>query len=57
MTNINCSSNCIYQEDGKCMMNNIQMNPIFDGSDCIYYKENSSTSKSDQEILKNIGNA
>lgn len=46
MVNINCTSNCIYQQDGKCTLNNLNKpcqntNNLNLESKCIYF-ENSS---------------
>ncbi|MBR6504303.1 MAG: hydroxymyristoyl-ACP dehydratase [Clostridia bacterium] len=37
MTNINCSSNCIYQKDGKCTLEYITNNIAKSNSDCAYF--------------------
>ncbi|MFR0822317.1 MAG: hypothetical protein ACLU84_07010 [Clostridia bacterium] len=37
MTNINCSSNCIYQKDGKCAFENISEQKVTPNSNCAYY--------------------
>ena len=43
MVNINCTSNCIYQKDGKCTLNtlnnsSINTNNINTNSKCIYFQ-------------------
>ena len=38
MTNINCSSNCNYQKDGKCMLENVFETLITPTKDCAYFK-------------------
>lgn len=38
MTNINCSSSCLYQKDGKCTLENISVKSITPTDDCIYFK-------------------
>lgn len=39
MTNINCSANCIHEENGKCKLNHISItaNVMGYGTDCAYY--------------------
>lgn len=37
LININCSSNCEYQKDGKCHLDKIQIQKVSGNSDCIYY--------------------
>lgn len=37
LTNINCSSNCLYQKDGKCTLEKVDSKPIISTSDCIYF--------------------
>lgn len=39
MTTINCSLNCIHQEDGKCSLDKITVNTVSTGSDCVFYQE------------------
>ncbi len=39
MTNINCSSKCVYQKDGKCTLENISNNSITPVKDCVYFKD------------------
>lgn len=44
MVNINCTSNCIYQQDGKCTLNTlnktyINTSNINTNSKCIYFKD------------------
>ena len=39
MTNINCSSSCIYQKDGKCTLDNIDVKCVTPSEDCMYYKK------------------
>ncbi|MBE5806509.1 MAG: hydroxymyristoyl-ACP dehydratase [Clostridiales bacterium] len=40
MTNINCSSNCIFQKDGKCHLQNTNNQSINNSStQCSYFKE------------------
>ncbi|MFQ8988379.1 MAG: hypothetical protein ACLR6T_06815 [Intestinibacter sp.] len=39
MTNINCSENCIYQQDGKCCFENICEQKIKPNPSCAYYTE------------------
>lgn len=38
MTNINCSSSCLYQKEGKCTLDSISIKSITPTSDCIYFK-------------------
>ena len=42
MTTINCSSNCIHQQDGKCTLDNVTKNPKSVLSDCIFFEEKAS---------------
>jgi hypothetical protein len=37
LTNINCSSNCIYQKDGKCYFENISTTRVTPSNDCAYF--------------------
>lgn len=40
MVNINCSLNCIYQNDGKCMLQQIPATQKYSNNihlDCVYY--------------------
>lgn len=37
MTNINCSSSCLYQKDGKCTLENVSIKTITPTTDCIYF--------------------
>ncbi|MBO4292837.1 MAG: hydroxymyristoyl-ACP dehydratase [Clostridia bacterium] len=39
MTNINCSSNCFYQKDGKCQYSQISVSSLCTNSKCAYYKQ------------------
>lgn len=37
-TNINCSANCMYQQDGKCCLENVaKQSKITPNQDCIYF--------------------
>ena len=40
LTNINCSSNCKYQKDGKCELDKIQLQKFSGNTDCIYFVPN-----------------
>ncbi len=42
MTTINCSLNCMYQNDGKCTLDNTKVNPISSNSACVYFSEKNS---------------
>ena len=42
MTNINCSSNCIYQKDGKCTFDNIISKELTSNDNCAYFTEKTS---------------
>lgn len=44
MTNINCSSNCIYQKDGKCLYNFVHPCDLTSSSECAYFKSNNQDS-------------
>ena len=37
LTNINCTSNCIYQKDGKCNYELVDVSKISSSSDCAYF--------------------
>ena len=37
MTNINCSSNCVYQKDGKCCLENVSNQKFTPHGNCAYY--------------------
>ena len=37
LTNINCSSNCIFQKDGKFTLEAININYIAPFNDCAYF--------------------
>lgn len=50
MTTINCSSNCIHQEDGKCMLDHTHTNSISSSSDCIFFKERCGKQPNTQNI-------
>jgi hypothetical protein len=46
MTMINCSSKCIHQNDGKCMLEEAISETISTGTDCVFYNEKHVVSKS-----------
>ncbi len=37
MTNINCTSNCIYQKDGKCQLDNVTVVSNTLDRSCVYF--------------------
>lgn len=37
MTNINCSSDCVYQKDGKCCFENVAKQQVTPNNNCAYY--------------------
>ena len=37
MTTINCASNCIYQVEGTCTLDNISVNSISTLTDCLFF--------------------
>ena len=37
LTNINCSSDCVYQKDGKCCFENISKQQVTPNNNCAYY--------------------
>ncbi|MDR0978718.1 MAG: hydroxymyristoyl-ACP dehydratase [Lachnospiraceae bacterium] len=37
MTNINCSSSCIYQKEGKCTLDDVYADNKTITSDCAYF--------------------
>ncbi|NLK88410.1 MAG: hypothetical protein GX279_13140 [Clostridiaceae bacterium] len=39
MTMINCSSNCIHQKDGKCMLEEAISESVSTQADCVFFKE------------------
>lgn len=43
LTNINCSSNCAYQKDGKCILENVPLQKVTPSSDCAYFSPTIST--------------
>ena len=45
MTNINCSSNCIYQENGVCNLENNIIKKITSTKDCAYFVDSQVTKK------------
>ncbi len=45
MTMINCSSNCIHQQDGKCMLEEAISESASMDADCVFYKERSDRAK------------
>ncbi len=45
MTNINCSSSCLYQKDGKCTLEDISIKNITPSTDCIYFTKKINTKK------------
>lgn len=38
MTTINCSSNCIHQQDGKCTLENAFAGTLAVDTDCVFFK-------------------
>lgn len=38
VTNINCTSSCLYQKDGKCTLENVSVQITKPTNDCIYFK-------------------
>lgn len=44
MTNINCSSDCVYQKDGKCTLERVTAMAVISGDDnaCAYYAKEQS---------------
>ena len=45
LTNINCSSNCIYQKEGKCCYSKVFSSYISANSDCAYFSPNNKKKK------------
>ncbi len=39
MTTINCSSNCIHQQDGKCTLENAFAGTLAVDTDCVFFNE------------------
>lgn len=45
MTNINCSNDCIYQEDGKCRFESVMAMSVTHENNCAYYAKADDTIK------------
>lgn len=45
MTNINCTSNCVYQKDGKCQLDNVTAVSNTLNESCVYFTEKKEKSK------------
>lgn len=45
LININCSSNCKFQKDGKCNLDKVQNQKVSGNLDCIYFISNCQTQK------------
>ncbi|OQB16115.1 MAG: hypothetical protein BWY15_00244 [Firmicutes bacterium ADurb.Bin193] len=43
MTNINCSSDCIYQKDGKCKLESVTAMAVTPDNTCAYYAKEKNT--------------
>jgi len=43
MTNINCTSNCLYQKDGKCSLDNVTAVSVTSTDSCAYFVEKKDT--------------
>ncbi|MDK2799472.1 MAG: hypothetical protein PWP27_999 [Clostridiales bacterium] len=41
MTNINCTSNCVYQKDGKCHLDSVTIVSNTINNSCVYFTEKS----------------
>lgn len=39
MTTINCSLNCIYQNDGTCNLDNTKSSSVSMNTECVYFSE------------------
>ncbi|KRQ86151.1 hypothetical protein ABG79_02103 [Caloramator mitchellensis] len=41
MTNINCSANCVYEQDGKCTLDHVSItqNVLHQGTECAYFTQ------------------
>ncbi|HHV28401.1 MAG TPA: hydroxymyristoyl-ACP dehydratase [Clostridium sp.] len=39
MTTINCSSNCVHQQDGKCTLDSVTKNSASVSPDCVFFEE------------------
>ncbi|NLB80638.1 MAG: hypothetical protein GX800_03265 [Clostridiaceae bacterium] len=39
MTNINCSSDCIYQKDGNCTLESVTLMAVTTDNSCAYYQK------------------
>lgn len=48
LTNINCSSNCIYQKDGKCSFHFVSPSFISSFSQCVYFIPKNNEDKSNK---------
>lgn len=49
MTNINCSSECIYQKDGKCNLENVSVSNVYGDDKCVYYSPTPSKGKNPEK--------
>ncbi|TYQ17029.1 UNVERIFIED_CONTAM: hypothetical protein Cloal_3630 [Acetivibrio alkalicellulosi] len=45
MTMINCSSNCIHQNDGKCTLDNVTKNTTLVSDNCVFFEEKKCSKK------------
>ncbi len=52
MTNINCTSNCIYQKDGKCNLNIVTAASVTANNSCIYFVKREDSKASSKCIDK-----
>jgi hypothetical protein len=51
MTNINCSADCVYENNGKCTLNHISISSSFTGlgADCAYFEPKEKNIKKDED--------
>lgn len=45
MTTINCASNCKYQHDGRCTLENAISETLSAATDCVYFEEKTEKNK------------
>jgi len=55
MTTINCSMNCIHQQDGLCGRGSLDNDTLSKSPECVFFKEKSISDgkATEKELLKN----
>ncbi len=56
MTNINCSEKCVYQQDGKCMLDSVGVSmenkkETHGVSSCVYFTKPDASTKPDSTVI------